>query len=164
MALNLKRHHRNLKIVLVDDPKVRELRYKEIGKAKDFLKEIGRQPFQDQIRILRSRYATYSTAYQEMDRYQEMLVHLDSALLEIPLEMAEFTESREEYIAEIIKASKPDVVLLRLTHCLTNPPVSLKSLGLTPSTSLPVRLGLSKRGIIRLSEAEKLVEPLSERD
>jgi len=164
VALNLKRNNRNLRIILVDDPQVRNIRYKEIGNPEKLMTEIDQVPLERQIEALRSRYAGYSSAYEEGERYKEMVLHPNSALLEIALDMASFTDSREEYIVRVIKESKPKVVLLRLIHCFADPPEGLRDRGLVASESLRARLGLRESDLMKLSEAEAIVGPLPKRD
>ena len=164
VCLNLKRRSKNLRIILLDEPAVRDVRYKEIGNPEEFLREVGTYPLQEQGEVLRSRYTQYKTAYQSIDRYEDMVVNPNSALLEISLEMSKFTGSREEYIANVIGESRPDIVLLRLIHLLTDPPLGLKKLGLVTGDGLLERLGLSGSDAMKLSEAERIVGPLPERD
>ncbi len=164
VVLNLKRHRTNLKVILVDHPEVRDLRYNEIGRPMAFLKDIEQHQTQKQAEILRSRYSTYKAAYDRVDKYEEMLLHPDSALLETDTKIGRFTKSREEYMAKVIKETEPQIIILRLMHCLSTPSPRLVQLGLTGSKGLPD--GLSPLGghVMKLSEAESLVGQLPERD
>jgi hypothetical protein len=164
VALNLVRNNERLKIVLLDDPKLRELRYKEIGKPESYLERLGRLPDSEQIEGLRKRYDAYKTAYEELNAYEKMILHPDSALLEVSLEMAGHTDRREEFLAVAIQKSMPDVVIGRLIHCLNEYPSTLKDSGLVPNVSLAERIGLSGNEIMKLSEAVSLVGPLPARD
>ncbi len=162
VSLNLKRHDPEMRIMLIDDPGVRDLRCQEIGNPKEFLAELGSLPVKDQARALRSRYDEYRTAYEDMRIYERMILHPDSALLEVSPELARL-RSREQDIAEKIEESKPDVVLLRLVHCLTKLPGSLESSLGTIEQPMAGRVA-SLGNVMRLSEAEKIVGPLPARD
>lgn len=164
VCLNLKRRDRRLKMVLFDDPSVREVRYREIGNPEALLHEIAAHPSSQQAEVLRSRYALFRAAYDRLEVYERMVLQPNCALLEIPLEIAKFEKTREKYMADALREHRPDVVLLRLVHCLTNPPPGLEKLGIAQSEALPVRLGLPPMNITRLSEAERIVGPLPLRD
>ncbi len=164
VCLNLKRRDRRLKLVLFDDPRVREIRYNEIGDPKAFLREIAAYPSSQQAELLRSRYALFKVAYERLEVYEQMVLQPNSALLEISLEISEFERAREEYMAKALRESEPDVVLLRLLHCIADPTPGLRKLGLAQSEALPTRLGLSGTEIVKLSEAERTIGPLPERD
>ncbi len=164
VVLNLKRHRPDLNVILLDQPEVRDLRYNEIGRPLDFLKEIEQIQAQKQAEILSSRYSTYKAAYHRVDKYEEMLLHPDSALLEADTEIGRFTKSREEYMAKVIKETEPQIIILRLMHCLSTPSPRLVQLGLTGSKGLPDRLSPLGGDVMKLSEAESLVGQLPERD
>jgi len=53
VSLNLKRHDRRLKLVLFDDPELRQTRYEEIGSPAEFLGEIAAYPIDEQEKVLR---------------------------------------------------------------------------------------------------------------
>ena len=164
VCLNLKRRDRRLKIVMFDDPSVREARYREIGNPEAFLHEIVAHPSSQQAEVLRSRYDSFKVAYDRLEVYERMVLQPNSALLEIPLEIARFENAREEYMARVLREHTPDVVVLRLVHCLTNSSPGLRKKCIAQSEALPVRLGLSPMDITRLSEAERIVGPLPLRD
>lgn len=164
VGLNLKRRDRRLRMVLFDDPSVREIRYREIGNPEAFLRQIAAYPSSQQGEVLRSLYASFKVAYERLEIYEQMVLQPNSALLEIPFEIAEFEGTREEYMARVLREFAPDVVLLRLLHCLESPPQGLRKLGISLSEALPRRLGLSGTETTKLSEAERTVGPLPERD
>lgn len=164
VALNLVRNNERLKIVLLDDPNLREIRYKEIGKPEAYLDGLGKLPDSEQVEALRKRYDAYKTAYEDMNAYEKMILHPDSALLEVPLEMSGFTDRREEFLTFAVQKSRPDVVIARLMHCLNKYPSTLKDSGLVPKVSLAGRIGLSGDNIMKLSEAVSLVGPMPARD
>jgi hypothetical protein len=164
VALNLVRNNGRLKIVLLDDPNLREMRYKEIGKPESYLERLGRLPDSEQIEVLRRRYEAYKTAYENLNAYEKMILHPDSALLEVSPEIAGYTDRREEFLAGAVQKSKPDVVIARLLHCLNEYPSTLKDSGLVPNVSLTDRIGSSGNNIMKLSEAVSLVGPLPARD
>jgi len=164
VSLNLKRRDRQLKLFLIDDPKVRGLRYGEIGDTGALLREIETHPSERQGDALRTRYAGYRVAYEEMEVYEQMILNPNSVLLETSLGIAEYTQSRQEYMVGMVIRFGPDVILLRLYQCLTKPSKALERAGIstpwknflggfTPSTS-----------IMKLSEAESIVGPLPDRD
>ncbi len=162
VSLNLKRHDPEMRIMLIDDPGVRDLRYQEIRNPGEFLAELASLPVRDQARALRSRYDEYRAAYEDMRVYERMILQPDSALLEVSPELARL-RSRERYITERIEESKPDVVLLRLVHCLTELPARLES---SMGTMESVMAGsvASMGNVMKLSEAEGMVGPLPARD
>jgi len=161
VSLNLKRHDPEMRIMLIDDPGVRDLRYQEIRSPREFLAELASLPVSDQARALRSRYDAYRAAYEDMRVYEKMILHPDSALLEVSPELARL-RSREEYIAERIEESKPDLVLLRLLHCLTKLPGRLES---SSGIEQPMAGRVASIGnVMKLSEAERIVGPLPARD
>jgi len=162
VSLNLKRHDPEMRIMLIDDPGVRDLRYQEIRNPREFLAEVASLPVSDQARALRSRYDAYRAAYEDMRVYERMILHSDSALLEVLPELARL-RSREEYIAERIEESKPDVVLLRLVQCLTKLPTRLESILGTIEQPMAGRLA-SMGNVMKLAEAERIVGPLPARD
>ncbi len=164
VSLNLKRRDRQLEMILFDDPSIRALRYKEIGNPEAFIREIASYPSPQQAEILRSRYFLFKDAYERPEVYEQMVLQPNSALLEVPLEMAKFEHNREEYMTKVLCERTPDVVLLRLLHCLDMPTQRLAKSALVQREALPLRLGLSEMKIIRLSEAERLVGPLPARD
>jgi hypothetical protein len=164
VALNLARNNERLKIALLDDPGVREMRYKEIGKPEAYLEEIGKLPDSEQIGSLRRKYEAYRTVYEDLSVYERMILHPDSALLEVSPDMAGRTDRREEFLAVAIQKSRADVVIARLTHCLNEYPSTLKTSGLVPNMSLVNRIGLSRSDIMKLSDAVGLVGPLPARD
>ncbi len=164
VSLNLKRRDRQLEMILFDDPSIRALRYKEIGNPEAFIREIASYPSSQQVEILRSRYSLFKDAYERPEVYEQMVLQPKSALLEIPLEMAEFEHGREEYIAKVLRDRIPDIVLLRLLYCLDSPSQTLRKSGLVQEKALPVRLGLPKSEITRLSDTERLVGPLPAKD
>jgi hypothetical protein len=164
VALNLARNNERLKIVLLDDPKLREIRYKEIGKPEAYLERLGQLSDSEQIESLRRRYEAYKTAYEDLSAYERMILHPDSALLEVSPEMARDIDRREEFLAVAVQKSRPDVVIARLMHCLNEFPSTLKASGLAPKMSLADRIGLSGNNVMKLSEAVSLVGPLPERD
>lgn len=153
-----------MKIVMFDDPKVRDVRYREIGTPEAFLSEIATYPSSQQAEVLRSRYDSFKDAYDRLEVYERMVVQPNSALLEIPLEVAKFEKIREEYMARVLREQSPDVAMLRLVHCLLDSSPRLKKLGIAQSEALPVRIGLSPASMMRLSEAEKIVGALPPRD
>ncbi len=162
VSLNLKRHDPGMRIVLLDDPRVRDLRYYEIGNSREFLAEVASHPAGGQAQVLRSRYHEYRTAYEDLRVYGKMILSPDSALLEISPQLA-LLRSRERYILEKIEKSEPDVVLLRLVHCLTELPDELKS-GFGSSEPFLAREVASLGSVMKLSEAEGIVGPLPARD
>ncbi len=164
VCLNLKRRDKGLRMFLFDDPKIREVRYREIGSPEAFLKEIATYPSSQQAEVLGSRYTRLRSGYQSIDVYTEMILHPKSALLEIPIEMSEFEKTREDYMTKTLNESNVDVVLLRLAHCLTDPPQELRKLGVVQDESIPERLAVSKTEIMRLVDAERAVGPLPPRD
>jgi hypothetical protein len=164
VALNLVRNNERLKIVLLDDPKLREIRYKEIGKPEAYLERLGQLPDLEQIEALRRRYEVYKTAYEDLSAYERMILHPDSALLEVSTEMVGHTDRREEFLAFTVQKTKPDVILSRLTHCLKDYTPALKASGLVPNVNLASRVGLTGKDIMKLSDAVRLVGPLPARD
>ena len=164
VALNLARNNERLKILLLDDPRVRETRYKEIGKPEAYLEEIGKLPDSEQIEALRRRYEAYRTSYEDLNIYERMILHPDSALLEVSQDMAGHTDRREEFLAVAVQKSRPDVVIARLMHCLNEYPSAMKASGLVPNMSLVNKIGLSRNDIMKLSDAAGLVGPLPARD
>jgi hypothetical protein len=164
VSLNLKRRDRSLRMLLFDDPKVREVRYREIGNSEAFLNEIATYPRSQQAEVLRSRYEGFRAGYERMDIYAEMILHPKSALLEIPVEMSEFEKTRADYMAKVLNKRNVEVVLLRLVHCLTNPPQELKNLGIAQTEALTTRLSVSPMETSKLSELERIVGPLPSRD
>ncbi len=162
VCLNLKRHDPGLRILLLDDPQVRALRYGEIGSPETFLAELASIPRKDQTAALRSSYDEYRSAYENVQVYARMILHPRSALLEISPQLWS-NRTREEHILEKVEECKPGILLLRLIHCLTIlPPELASSLG-TTELYLANRLGLTGK-VMRLSEAEKTVGPLPDRD
>ena len=162
VCLNLKRHDPGLRIVLLEDPQVRALRYGEIGSSEAFLAELAAVPVGDQAVALRSRYDEYRDGYENLQVYGRMILHPRSALLEISPQLLGL-RSREEHILENVEEYNPDIVLLRLIHGLTIlPPELVSSVGITESY-LANRLELMGE-FMRLSEAEKTVGPLPDRD
>src|SRR2546426_3397832 len=83
VSLNLKRHDQRVRLLLVDDPEASERRYAEIGTPTEFLGEIASHPTLDQAQVLQSRYAEYQEVYERADVYEKMILHPESALLEI---------------------------------------------------------------------------------
>src|SRR2546428_3082663 len=83
VALNMIRNNQRLKLVFVDDPKVREIRYKEIGNPERFLETTGKLSDSEQIEVLRRNYESYKTAYEDSNVYEKMILHPDTALLEV---------------------------------------------------------------------------------
>ncbi|TMI40925.1 hypothetical protein E6H23_07115 [Candidatus Bathyarchaeota archaeon] len=164
VALNLMRNNERLKIVLVDDPQARDARYKEIGNPETFLETIGKLPNSEQSEVLRTKYEAYRTAYDDSNVYERMILHPDSALLEISPDMSRHTDQREEYMALAVQNSRPDVVIGRLIHGLHEYPPELRASGLVPEVSLGRRIGLSGNNILKLSDAVSLVGPLPARD
>lgn len=164
VCLNLKRRDRRLKMVLFDDPTVRDVRYREIGEPETFLHEIAAHPISQQAEVLRSRYDSFKVAYDVMEVYERMVLQPDFALLEIPLEMAKFERTREEYMARVLREHTPDVAVLRLVHCLTSSSPRLKKLGLVQDEALAIRPGVSPSDITKLSNVERVVGPLPPRD
>ncbi len=164
VSLNLKRHDQGVRLVLVDDPEARETRYKEIGSPTEFLREIASYPNREQVQVLRLRYSEYKEAYERVDVYEKMILRPESALLEILTETNRVAESRASYMSQAITNSNPDVVLVRLIHCLDNPPLTLARLGSMSTPNLSTRLGLGQGAVTKLSEAEAVVGPLPERD
>ncbi len=162
VCLNLKRHDPNLRILLLDDPRVRDLRHGEIGSPETFLAELATLPVRDQAAALRSRYDEYRTAYENIQAYGRMILQPRSALLEISPQLLVMRD-REEYILEKLKAYSPDVTLLRLIHCLPNLPAELVSSLGTTEPCLAERLGLIGT-VMRLSDVEKTVGTLPDRD
>jgi len=164
VSLNLKRHDRRLKLVLFDDPELREIRYREIGSPGEFLGEIAAYPIDEQEKILRERYALYRDAYDRMELYERMVLRPNSALLEISQKGMQFVDRREKYMARVIKDTVPDVVLVRKIHCLENPSSAMTRSGLRSGPSLPAMLGVKEDDVMDLSEAETMVGPLPARD
>ncbi len=164
VSLNLKRNNQRVRLVLVDDPESRATRYKEIGSPAEFLREIASYPNREQVQVLRSRYAEYKEAYERIDVYERMILHPESALLEALAEVGGVAESRARHISQAITNSNPDVVLVRLIHCLGNPPPALARSGFTSALNLAARLGLGQGAVTKLSEAEAAVGPLPARD
>lgn len=164
VCLNLKRRDKRLKMVLFDDPKVRELRYQEIGKPEALLNRIAAYPKPQQAEVLRSRYARFRSAYERMDIYEEMVLQPESALLEISLDVRELERAREDYMVKTLNERGVDVALLRLVHCLTHPPRGLREAGIAQSDAVAMRVDPSPGKTTRLSEAETIVGPLPARD
>src|SRR5207245_3054971 len=142
VALNLMRNNERLKIVLVDDSRARDARYKEIGNPETFLETIGKLPDSDQSEVLRRRYEAYRTVYDDSSVFERMILHPDSALLEVSPDMSRHTDQREEYMALAVQNSRPDVVIGRLIHCLHEYPPELRASGLVPEVSIGRRIGL----------------------
>jgi len=164
VSLNLKRRDRQLKLFLIDDLKVRDLRYQEIGDTEALLREIETYPPERQADALRTRYAGYRIAYEEMEVYEQMILHPNSVLLETSLGIADHIHSRQEYTVRTVKQFEPDAILLRLYQCLTKPSEALKKAGIcTPWKDF---LGgfIPLTSIMKLSEAESIVGPLPDRD
>ncbi len=164
VSLNLKRHDQSVRLVFIDDPEARETRYKEIGSPTEFLREIASYPNREQVEVLRSRYAEYKEAYERIDIYEKMILRPESALLEFLAEHSGVAESRTSYMSQAIANSNPDVVLVRLIHCLDNLPPTLARLDSTSRFNLATRLGLGQGAVTKLSEAEVIVGPLPARD
>jgi hypothetical protein len=164
VSLNLKRRDRRLKLLLIDDPKVRGLRYREIGDTGALLREIEAYPPERQADALRTRYAGYRVAYEETEVYEQMILHPNSVLLETSLGMAEHTKSRQEYMAKMVKQYEPDVVLLRLYQCLTKPSEALTKAGICTPWKDFLGGSIPLTSIMKLSEAESIVGPLPDRD
>ena len=164
VSLNLKRHDQRVRLLLVDDPEASERRYAEIGTPTEFLGEIASHPTLDQAQVLQSRYAEYQEVYERADVYEKMILHPESALLEIPVQADGIAESRTSYMSRAITHSNPDVVIVRLVHCLDNLPPALAMLGSKSTLNLAARLGLEQEAVMRLSEAEAIVGPLPARD
>lgn len=165
VSLNLKRHNRELKLVLFDEPELRETRYMEIGSPQEFFGEIARYRMDEQEKVLRERYAVYRDAYDRAELYERMVLRPGSALLEISQKDLQFVDRREKYMARVIKNSEPDVVLVRKIHCLENPSSSaLTRSGLRSGPSLPAMLGVKEDDVMNLSEAEPMLGPLPARD
>src|SRR2546422_2764896 len=164
VALNLMRNNERLKIVLVDDPQARDARYKETGKPEAYLEKIRKLPESEQIESLRRKYEAYRTTYEDLSVYERMILHPDSALIEVSPDMSRHTDRREEYMALAVQNSRPDVVIGRLIHGLHEYPPELRASGLVPDVSLGRRIGLSGNNILKLSDAVSLVGPLPARD
>ncbi len=164
VSLNLKRHDRQLELVLFDDPELRETRYKEIGGPGEFLGEIAAYPIDEQEKVLRERYGVFREAYDRVELYERMVLRPSSALLEISQEGMQFVDRREKYMARVIKKTAPDVVLVRKIHCLENPSSALTRSGLRSGPSLPAMLCIKEGDVMNLSEAEPMVGPLPPRD
>src|SRR6059036_2684076 len=164
VTLNLMRNNERLKIVLVDDSRARDARYKEIGNPETFLETIAKLPNSEQSEVLRTKYEAYRTAYDDSNVYERMILHPDSALLEVSPDMSRHTDRREEYMALAVQNSRPDVVIGRLMHCLHEYPPELSASGLVPEVNLGRRIGLSSNNILKLSDAVSLVGPLPARD
>ncbi|TMI60519.1 hypothetical protein E6H16_07870 [Candidatus Bathyarchaeota archaeon] len=114
--------------------------------------------------MLRTKYEAYRTTYEDLSVYERMILHPDSALLEISPDMSRHTDQREEYMALAVQNSRPDVVIGRLIHGLHEYPPELSASGLVPELSLGRRIGLSGNNILKLSDAVSLVGPLPARD
>lgn len=164
VSLNLKRNDQRVRLLLVDDPGVRERRYEEIRSPTEFLREIVSYPSHEQVQVLQSRYAEYKEVYERVDVYEKMILHPESALLETPAQADGVAESRTNYMSRAIISSKPDAVVVRLVHCLDNLPPALAMLGSASTLNLAARLGLGQNAVIKLSEAEATVGPLPARD
>lgn len=164
VCLNLKRRDRPLKMVLFDDPTVRDVRYREIGHPETFIDEVAAYASSQQAKVLHFRYDSFKVAYDRLEVYEQMVLQPDSALLEIPLEMARFERTREEYMARVLREHTPDVTVLRLVHCLPDTSPGLKKLGLVQSEALSRRVGVSPKDITKLSDAERVVGPLPLRE
>ena len=164
VSLNLKRADRGLMLILLDDPSVRDIRYKEIGDPGNFLQEVGAYPPGQQFNELRARYAEYRIAYEKMGSYEEMILHPRSVLLETSLEMAEHTRTRQKYMVKAVKKCNPDVLLLRLFQCLTKPSEALEKSGIYKPWDDFLGGFIPQTSVMKLSEAESVVGPLPERD
>ena len=164
VSLNLKRHDRDLKLFLLDDPKVREVRYREIGDTVGLLKELDIYPADQQADVLRARYAAYKVAYEKMEAYEDMMLRPNSVLLEAALELVEHSRSRQEHIARAVEQFRPDITLLRLYQCLTKPSEVLRRAGLSTSWDEFLSRVVPSTSVMRLSQAESIVGPLPERD
>jgi len=164
VSLNLKRRDQRVRLVLIDDPEARETRYMEMRSPTEFLREISSYPNREQIQVLQSRYAGYKEAYERIDVYEKMILHPESALLEIHTENKGLAESRAGYMSKVITSANPDIIIVRLLHCLNNPPPSLAGLCSASSLSLPARLGLGRGAVTKLSDTEIIVGPLPARD
>lgn len=164
VSLNLKRRDRKVKLILLDDPHVRDIRYKEIGEPRRFLQKIEARPSRQQVETLRKRYAEYVMGYGRMDVYEKMVLHPDSVLLETSLEMAEHTKSRQEYMVRMVENHQPDVLLLRLFQCLPKPSQAFERSGTCTAWDDFLGEVIPSTSIMKLSDAESLVGPLPERD
>jgi hypothetical protein len=51
VSLNLKRHDRELELVLFDEPELTEKRYEEIGSPREFLAEIAAYPIDESTKL-----------------------------------------------------------------------------------------------------------------
>ena len=148
---------------MLDNP-IRRPRFTSGTKPEAYLEEIGKLPDSEQIESLRRKYEDYRTAYEDLRVYERMILHPDSALLEVSRDMAGHTDRREEYMALAVQNSRPEVVIGRLIHCLHEYPPELRASGLGPDVSLGRRIGLSSNNILKLSDAVSLVGPLPARD
>jgi len=164
VSLNLKRRDRRLKLLLIDDPHVRDLRYREIGETEALLREIETIPPEQQADGIRTRYTGYRVAYEEMEVYEQMILHPNSVLLETSLRMAEYTQSRQEHAVRMVRQFEPDVMLLRLYQCLTKPSDALKTAGIYTDWKDFLGGSVPSTSIMKLSEAESIVDPLPDRD
>lgn len=151
------RNFKNIEFYLVDDPSVREFRYREIGYLSDTLHSLSRVDHQSQAATLLKDYARFDLAYDDERAYCKLLEDGGLApLLEIHPRIGFRRDEREEYMVELIEEVRSDLHIARLAHCISPQPTELTTLNIVSRVPLIERIRHLDPNLITLGDAPRM--------